>query len=84
MNIINIFKKGSIPLKSGVDTWIVHWTAKTGIYYSDTVEKYQAFTDKQEAADFAESIRRAHKLIGNKGKLATVSVDKSSHIGLNE
>lgn len=65
MGIINIFKKGVRPLASGVDTWVVQWTARYGRYHDDTEERYQAFTDKQEALDFADSIRRAHKLIGN-------------------
>ena len=29
--------------------------------------RYQAFTSKEEAEEFADSIRRAHKLIGNIG-----------------
>ncbi len=65
MGIINIFKSGVRPLASGVDTWVVEWTARYGDFSGQTEQKYQAFTDKQEANDFADSIRRAHKLIGN-------------------
>lgn len=65
MGIINIFKSGVRPLASGVDTWVVEWTARYGEFSGQTKQKYQAFTDKQEADDFADSIRRAHKLIGN-------------------
>ena len=65
MGIINIFKKGTRQLNSGVDTWVVEWTRRYGKYHGDTEQCYQAFTDKDEAEDFADSIRRAHKLIGN-------------------
>ena len=65
MGIINIFKKGTRELHTSVDTWIVEWTSRSGSYSSDTHKSFQAFTDKQEAEDFAEEIRRAHKLIGN-------------------
>lgn len=65
MNIINIFKKGTQQLNSGIDTWVVEWTRRYGQYHTDTEQCYQAFTDEDEAEDFADSIRRAHKLIGN-------------------
>ena len=65
MGIINIFKKGVKQLHSGVDTWVVEWTRRYGQYSSDTEQCYQAFTNKDEAEEFADSIRRAHKLIGN-------------------
>lgn len=78
MGIINIFKKGVRHLKSGVDTWVVKWTARYGEFYGDTTKRYQAFTDKQEALDFADSIRRAHKLIGNtSGTRVTVTKTES-------
>ena len=65
MNIINIFKKGTRQLNSGIDTWVVGWTRRYGQYSGDTEKCFQAFTDKDEAEDFADSIRRAHKLIRN-------------------
>ena len=65
MGIINIFKSGTKQLTSGVDTWIVEWTRRYGKFHDDTEQCYQAFTDKEEADEFADSIRRAHKLIGN-------------------
>jgi hypothetical protein len=80
MGIINIFKKGVRPLHSGVDTWVVEWTRRYGSFHGDTEQCFQAFTDKQEANDFAESIRRAHKLIGNTSGTC-VSVTKQ-HSGL--
>ena len=65
MKIINIFKKGVKQLTSGMDTWIVEWTRRYGQYSGDTEQCFQAFTSKEEAEEFADSIRRAHKLIGN-------------------
>ena len=75
MKIINIFKKGVKQLTSGVDTWIVEWTRRYGKYSGDTEQCYQAFTNKEEAEEFADSIRRAHKLIGNTSE-TYVSVKK--------
>lgn len=84
MGIINIFKKGVHPLTSGVDTWVVQWTARYGKFHDETEKRYQAFTSKQEALDFADSIRRAHKLIGNRAiSETTVTVTKTKS-GLDE
>ena len=82
MRIINIFKKGTKQLTSGVDTWIVEWTRRYGQFHGDTEKCYQAFTNKEEAEEFADSIRRAHKLIGNTSG-TYVSVKKQTH-GLEE
>lgn len=79
--IINIFKRGMKQLNSGVDTWVVEWTRRYGNFSGDTEQCYQAFIDKEEAEEFADSIRRAHKLIGNtSGTL--VYVKKQSGVGL--
>lgn len=78
MSIINIFKKGTRQLTSGVDTWVVEWTRRYGQFSGDTEQCYQAFTNKEEAEDFADSIRRAHKLIGNtSGTYVSVNKQKS-------
>lgn len=78
MSIINIFKKGTKELASGVDTWIVKWTRRYGEFSNQTEQCYQAFTSKDEAEDFADSIRRAHRLIGNtSGTYVSVTKQKS-------
>ena len=77
MGIINIFKKGTQELKSGVDTWIVEWTRRYGKFSDDTEQCFQAFTDENEANEFADSIRRAHRLIGNTSG-TTVTVKKQN------
>ena len=64
-NVINIFKKGTKQLHSGIDTYIVEWTRRYGQFSDQTEKCYQAFADEEEANEFADSIRRAHKLIGN-------------------
>lgn len=63
---INIFRKGTRKLNSGVETWIVQWFRIQNDYgYGKAIKCYQAFTDKEEAESFAEIIKRANKLIGN-------------------
>lgn len=74
MGIINIFKKGTQQLNSGLDTWMVEWNSfEKRISIADIVPRYQAFANKDEAEEFADSIRRAHKLIGNYGGNVTVT-----------
>lgn len=41
MSVINIFKKGSHQLFSGIDTWTVEWTCRYGRYYGDTKQCYK-------------------------------------------
>ena len=65
MGIINIFKSGTKQLNNGVDTWVVEWTRRYGQFSGETKQCFQAFTNEEEAEEFADSIRRAHKLIGN-------------------
>jgi hypothetical protein len=78
MNIINIFKKGTRQLTAGVDTWVVEWTRRYGEYSGDTEQCFQAFTNKEEADAFADSIKRAHKLIGNtSGTYVSVTKQRS-------
>lgn len=79
--IINIFKRGHKQLNSGIDTWIVEWTRRYGQFSGDTEQCYQAFLSKEEADEFADSIRRAHKLIGNTNG-THVSVRKQCGTGL--
>lgn len=81
MSIIKIFKKGTHSLKSAHDTWIVEWTRRYGKFHGETEQCYQAFVDEGEANEFADSIRRAHKLIGNTCD-TKVTVKKNTKIGL--
>ena len=80
--LINIFKKGTQTLYSGIDTWVVEWTSRHGSYSGDTRQRFQAFTSKDEADKFAEEIRRAHKLIGNTCTNETYVVVRKQQSGL--
>lgn len=73
---INIFKRGTKQLNSALETWVVEWTSRYGSYNGETRQRYQSFTDKIEAEEFADSVRRAHKLIGNTGYETEVTVRK--------
>ena len=79
MSIINIFKKGTKQLTGGVDTWMVEWNSfEKGITIANIIPRYQAFANEDEAKEFADSIRRAHRLIGNCGG-TTVTVRKMNN-----
>lgn len=66
-------------LTSAVEVWIVEWTSRHGKYHGDIKKRYQPFTDKGEAKKFAESLRQAHKLIGNTSYEANVEVYKQNN-----
>jgi hypothetical protein len=63
--MLNIFKKGHTTLTSDVQTWVVRWHKRYGEYSTDYKEVAQFFTDKEEAEAFADSLRRANKLLGH-------------------
>ena len=65
--MIRIFSKDRKELHNDVDTWIVKWKIyKKGISieYPNVQECYKAFTDKNEAWEYAEAINNAMILIG--------------------
>ena len=85
MSIIKIFKKGTTPLTTGLDTYMVQWECCKRYRYTDGAtlsNMYQAFASEHEANDFADSLRRAIKLLGNKG--FNVSVRKMERNGLDD
>lgn len=65
--MIKIFTRKTKELTSNVDTWIVIW--KTYKYqfsdctYPNVQKCYQAFTNKQEAEEYAEALNKAMKLL---------------------
>jgi hypothetical protein len=63
--MLNIFKKGHRTLTSNIEVWVVRWNQKHGRYSGDHKEIAQFFTNKEEAKDFADSLRRANKLLGH-------------------
>ncbi|WP_405101600.1 hypothetical protein [Oceanobacillus sp. FSL H7-0719] len=63
--MLNIFKKGHRTLTSDAETWVVRWNRRFGEYSGDYKEHAQIFTNKEEAEEFADSLRRAIKLLGH-------------------
>lgn len=65
--MIRIFSKDRKELHSDVDTWIVYWKtykSSMSIQYPRVQECYKAFTDKNEAWEYAEAINNAMVLVG--------------------
>lgn len=62
--MIKIFKTGSRKLYTDIDTYIVNWWSRYGMFSDSEEQNYQAFTSKEEAEAFAHELRRAFKLIG--------------------
>lgn len=67
--MIRIFSKDRKELKTDVETWIVKWTTYkceflSSIQYPKVKECYKAFTDKNEAEEYASALNDAMKLLG--------------------
>ncbi|TCJ00448.1 hypothetical protein [Cytobacillus praedii] len=81
--MLKIFKKGHTTLTTDVETWAVRWNIKYGEFSSDQKEVAQFFTSKEEAKDFAESLKRANKLLGHTcSTLTWVKCERVTNIGL--
>lgn len=63
--MLNIFKKGHETLTTDIDTYVVRWNKRYGEFSSNIKETAQFFTSKKEAEAFADSLRRANKLLGH-------------------
>lgn len=61
--MINIFKRGYKTLTSDIETWVVRWNMVYSKY--DYKEVAQFFTNKEEAKEFEDALRRANKLLGH-------------------
>lgn len=46
-----------------VELWYVEWTSRYDKYCNDTQKEFEAFPSKEDAENFAESLRQAFKLI---------------------
>lgn len=67
--MIRIFTKDRKELHSDVDTWVVNWTTYksdflSSIKYPKVEECYKAFTNKDEAYEYAKALNDAMKLVG--------------------
>ena len=66
--MIRIFSKDRKELHSYIDTWIVKWktykSSLIGVQFPDVKECYKAFTNKDEANEYASTLNDAMKLVG--------------------
>lgn len=66
---MNWFKKlvsapsGQTVNLEGLETWMVSWTSRHGVYSCDTRLQFQAFTNSEDAEHFAQSLRDAFRLV---------------------
>lgn len=67
VGMIRIFSKGRKELHSDIDTWIVKWVTYeyqfSDYTYPIVKECFKAFTDKNEANEFAEALNDSMKLL---------------------
>ncbi|MEM5592856.1 hypothetical protein AAHH67_15810 [Niallia circulans] len=81
--MLNIFKKGHKTLTTDIETWVVRWNKRNGEFSNDYKEFAQFFTNKEDAEDFADSLRRATKLLGHTAShLRWVECEKVVNKGL--
>lgn len=82
--MLNIFKKGYKTLTSDVETWVVRWNRCYGLAFSHSYEEMaQFFTDEEESKEFAESLKKSIKLLGNTyDKLTWVKCERVKNNGL--
>ena len=59
----------------GAHVWMVSWEARYGDYVQDTKRVAKAFLNEDDANQFAESLRMAHKLLQNTNSLR-IKVEK--------
>lgn len=65
--MIRIFSKDRKELHSDIDTWIVQWTTykrSLSVEFPKPKECYKAFTNKDEAVEYADALNDAMKLVG--------------------
>lgn len=78
--MLKIFKKGTKLLSSDVDTYMVKWysasSSFSGSDFANIHPEYQAFINKEDAENFAESIKQAHKLIKDGDYNSRVDITK--------
>ena len=65
--MIKIFSKDRKELHSDIDTWIVKWITyeiSFSIEYPKVKKCYKAFTNKEEAKEYANALNDAMRLVG--------------------
>lgn len=63
--INSIFGVKKVKNVQGAEIYTVSWMSRFGDYSSDTNRVYKAFLTKEDAEEFAQSLRDAHKLLRN-------------------
>lgn len=63
--INSIFGVKKVKNVQGAEIYTVSWMSRFGNYYADTKRVYKAFLAKEDAEEFAQSLRNAHKLLQN-------------------
>ncbi len=75
--MLKIFKKGYRELTSDVETWVVRWNQRYGEFFGDYNEAVQVFTSKEEAVEFANTLKKANKLLGHtENALTKVKIER--------
>lgn len=83
IKIWNVLKGNETKeLKSAMDGYKVSWTRVEGEFSSDKHRTVRFFINKEEANEFANQLRSAHKMLGNSGYLTDVEVEKEAFGGL--
>lgn len=81
--MINIFKKGYRTLTTDIDTWVVRWNKRYGEFHCDIEMAAQFFTSREEAEAFADSLKKAIKLLGHmSNELTWVKCEKVKNKGI--
>lgn len=63
--INSIFGVKKVKDVQGAEIYTVSWLSRFGCYYTDTKRVYKAFLTKEDAEEFAQNLRAAHKLLQN-------------------
>lgn len=75
-NLIRPHKvKEIVEQVDGAHVWVVSWKARYGDYSQDTKRVAKAFLNEDDAHQFAESLRMAHKLLQNTNSLC-IEIEK--------
>lgn len=63
--INSIFGVKKVKNVQGAEIYSVSWLSRFGDFHSETKPVYKAFLTKEDAEEFAQSLRDAHKLLQN-------------------
>jgi hypothetical protein len=64
--------------QSCVQLWQVRWESRWGAFNSDISPEIEAFTSKEEAEQFADSLKDAFALLKHRGDGTDVTIAKAN------